>query len=198
MGGAGVSNFIIDEVSMKRKYADRPNWKRVLSRRMIGEELEIKSFKGYAMLICIDEVREDLWVEICGNQTKVAGDGYYWLTMFPAGERYVVTAMFDEQQNIVQWYIDICSEIGFGKEGVPWYDDLYLDIIIDAHKNHCLIDQEDLERALRQKIIKKQDYDFAYREANRVIKLIENDKLEILELSRQIRTNLLTKLQIQK
>ncbi len=183
---------------MKRKYANRPNWKRVLSRRMMGDELSIKSFKGYAMLICIDEVRDDLWVDLCGNNTRVAGDGYCWLTLFPAGESYVVTAMFDEQQNIVQWYIDICSEIGFDKDGIPWYDDLYLDIIIDAHKNHCLIDQEDLERALRQRVIRKQDFDFAYREANRVIKLIEEDQLELLELSKQIMIDLLAKLQIQK
>ena len=183
---------------MKRKYADRPNWKRVLMRRMIGGELSIKGFSGYAMLVCLDQVRDDLWVDVCGNRTKVAGDGYCWLTLFPEGELYVVTAMFDEQQNIVQWYIDVCSAVGFTKEGIPWYDDLYLDIIIDADKNHCLIDEDDLERALRQRIIKKQDFDFAYREAERLMKLLKEDKLELLEISKQITADLLMKLETQK
>ena len=179
---------------MKRKYADRPNWKRVLARRMIAEEVNTEDFKGHAVLICIDKVREALWVDLCGKSKCVADDGYSWLTLFVHGQPYVLTAMFDKNNCIAQWYIDICRATGFTEKGVPWYDDLYLDIIIDEDGNMCLIDEDDLQLALKQRIINVQDYDFAYLQAKVLMEQIRRGSFSLLEVSCRVHEKLLYKI----
>lgn len=180
---------------MKRKYADRPNWKRVLSRKMILDRFDNDYFKGCAVLIYVEKVREALWVDLGGKKQCVVDDGYSWLTLFPQRESYVVTAMFNNKNEIVQWYIDICRGRGFTDKNIPWYDDLYLDIIISSDYQVSLIDEDDLALALKQKVIKQEDFDFAYREANKLLEQIENNDLAILKYSEEIYKILLNKLE---
>ena len=183
---------------MKRKFADRPNWKRVLSRKMVMDKFDNEYFKGYAVLICIEKVREPLWVDIGGRSQCVVDDGYSWLTLFPQNQSYVVTAMFNNNNEIVQWYIDICRDIGFTDRGIPWYDDLYLDIIISSDNNISLIDEDDLALALKQNIIKQEDFDFAYQEANKLLKQLRHNDLALLKYSEEIYNILRKRLEIKK
>lgn len=182
---------------MKRKYAHRPNWKRVLARRMAIEKFETEAFCGQIVLIAIDRVREALWVNLCGIKQCVVDDGYSWMTIFPKDKNYVVTAMFNKEKQIVQWYIDICGAQGFTVEGMPWYDDLYLDIIISHDHKVSLIDEDDLRLALKQNTITKQQYDFAYQEAERLLKQIRENKFELLEYSLDIYPYMTDKLEQQ-
>lgn len=183
---------------MKRKYADRPNWKRVLSRKMIMQQFEDDNFKGYAVLIYIEKVREALWVDLGGKKQCVVDDGYSWLTLFPQNESYVITAMFNHQNEVVQWYIDICRGRGFTAKGIPWYDDLYLDIIISSDYHISLIDEDDLALALKQNIIKQEDFDFAYHEANKLLKQLRQNDLTLLKYSEEIYSILRKRLGILK
>lgn len=179
---------------MKRKFANRPNWRRVLKRRMVIRNTEYKNFKGYAALIVIDKITEALWVDVCGRTICVADKGYSWLTLFPSEENYVVTAMINEKLEVVQWYIDICKGHGLTETNIPWYDDLYLDIIISAQGEVNLIDQEDLEQALCKGIIDQAAYDYAYVEANRLLELIEKGQLELIDYTRPIHEILMKEL----
>lgn len=183
---------------MKRKFADRPNWKRVLSRKMVMDKFDKKNFKGYAVLIYIEKVREALWVEIGGKSQCVVNDGYSWLTLFPENQSYVITAMFNHKNEIVQWYIDICRDIGFTDKGIPWYDDLYLDIIISSDYHISLIDEDDLALALKQNIIKQEDFDFAYQEANKLLIQLKQNDITQLEYSKEIYSILKNRLEIKK
>lgn len=180
---------------MKRKYADRPNWKRVLSRKMIIENIESEHFKGQAVLIQIDKVREPLYVDLCGTQQCVVDNGYSWMTLFSQNKNYVITVMFNQQGQVVQWYIDICGGQGYTKDGIPWYDDLYLDIIISSDFKVELIDQDDLQYALEQGIITKQQADFAYTQANELLSLIKDNRFPILKASLQLYEAMLKKLE---
>ncbi|OGO76769.1 MAG: hypothetical protein A2Y23_05885 [Clostridiales bacterium GWB2_37_7] len=183
---------------MKRKYADRPNWKRVLSRKMITEKLDNEEFKGNVVLIYIEKVREALWVELGGKKQCVVDNGYSWLTLFPKGESYVVTAMFDSRGQIVQWYIDICRDLGFTDKGIPWYDDLYLDVIVSSDYHVSLIDEDDLNLALKQNVIRQEDFDFAYVEANKLMEQLSQNKLTILDYSKKIYKELLKRIEKEK
>jgi predicted RNA-binding protein associated with RNAse of E/G family len=148
------------------------------------------------VLIYIERVREALWVDVGGRSQCVVNNGYSWLTLFPQNQSYVVTAMFNEQDEIVQWYIDICRNIGLTDKGIPWYDDLYLDIIISSDYHISLIDEDDLALALKQNIIKKEDFDFAYVEANKLLKKLKQNDLILLEHSKEIYRVLKKRLEI--
>ena len=51
---------------------------------------------------------------------------------------------------------------------MPWFDDLYLDVVVAPHGPVELLDSEELESARRQGLVSHEDYDLAWREARRL------------------------------
>lgn len=90
--------------------------------------------------------------------------------------------MFDNNGNIVQWYIDVCLENGLDND-IPYLDDLYLDIILLPSGEVIQKDADELEEALINGIIDKSLYDSAWDEVNILTKLINNRSFELLDLS---------------
>ncbi|MFL0252390.1 hypothetical protein ACJDT4_18430 [Clostridium neuense] len=52
---------------MKRTFANRPNWTRLINKRFKLKYIEQKEFKGYVSIIYADNVREPLGVK-AGNK----------------------------------------------------------------------------------------------------------------------------------
>ena len=153
---------------LKRKYGNRSDWKRVLKSDYQQNFHQDKDFRGYITLLNIKEVLEPLVVKNGVNEVCIVNDGYSWLQHFPIGRNYSVTTMFDAQDEIIQWYIDICYEIGI-KDNIPWMDDLYLDIVVFPTGEIVLLDEEELDEALSEGVINKSMYDLAWEEARKVI-----------------------------
>lgn len=154
---------------MKRKYADHPNWRRVEAHSFIAARVEAPAFCGVASLYTFQRVREPLYKPIVGVQTLLADDGFRWLQLYRDGEasqRYTVTAMYDAQRRLVQWYIDVCSRHGVDHRGVPWHDDLYLDIIASEHGAVEILDAADLEAAIDCHEASLSVYQLAWREVH--------------------------------
>jgi predicted RNA-binding protein associated with RNAse of E/G family len=137
-------------------------------------------FHGYVSLLHIDEISEPLSVTFGGEQVCIADRGYDWLQHFPDGEHHVLLAAFDEQGELVQWYIDVISGSGVDERGIPWYDDLYLDIVIAPSGECLLLDVDELDEALRQSQVTKELYDLAWREASKLLTILEADLFPLL------------------
>lgn len=176
---------------MKRKWANRVDWKRIRKSRYESIYLSNREFEGYVTCFIIEEIREPLCVKVNNNWVCVADAGYCWLQHFPEGSHYSMTTMFDSQGQVVQWYIDICKQLGVGDEvggeGVPWLDDLYLDIVIGPTGVVELIDEDELEEALLQGEITQEEYKLAWREARRLLELITEGRFPLPEWSRKHR-----------
>lgn len=93
---------------MKRKFGDRANWRRITNRQFTCRYVESEEFTGYLSLYTIHELKEPLWKTYGGYTFCTADKGYSWLQYFPKDEHFVVTAMFDDQERIIEWYIDTC------------------------------------------------------------------------------------------
>ncbi|WP_235822131.1 DUF402 domain-containing protein [Gottfriedia luciferensis] len=152
---------------LERRYGDRSNWKRVLKRSYLQTFLNIEEFKGYVTLLNIERVSEPLIVQYKENKVCIVDDGYSWLQHFPSDDHYSLTTMFDTDGAIVQWYIDICRRNGI-ENGVPWMEDLFLDIIVLPNGDVHLLDIDELEEAMRVGVIDKDLYKLAWDEANRL------------------------------
>jgi predicted RNA-binding protein associated with RNAse of E/G family len=85
--------------------------------------------------------------------------------------------MFNENLEIVQWYFDIIKSSGLDERGIPYFDDLYLDVVALPPDDILLLDEDELEEALQCKDITKEDYDLAYEEAEQIISDIDVEKL---------------------
>ncbi len=92
--------------------------------------------------------------------------------------------MFDAEDEIVQWYIDICKQWGLDKRWIPWYDDLYLDIAIAPSGETWVLDADELDAALQEGKISQAEYEFAWRETSRLVTEIERGEFKLLEMSK--------------
>jgi len=73
--------------------------------------------------------------------------------------------MFNNNKEIVQWYFDITKQHGVDNRGIPFFDDLYLDVIVLPSSEILLLDEDELKEALDKEELIKDEYYLAYREA---------------------------------
>ncbi len=166
---------------MKRRYGDRSNWSRITERRYAQRVIADRDFHGYATLIEMEKVSEPLVVTYGDKEVCIVDDGYSWLQQFPHGNNHVVTTVFDENGKVVQWYIDICLDIG-KEDGVPWFDDLFLDIVILPTGEVIVLDEDELEEALVSGIINQELHNLAWREVNRLLAEIDKNEFRLISL----------------
>lgn len=114
----------------------------------------------------------------------IVNDGYMWLQQFPLDKKHSVTTMFNENDEIVQWYIDICYKNSI-ENNVPWMDDLFLDIILLPSGELIEKDADELEEAYAKGVITKSLYDLAWSELNIIKEQIESEKFQLVNLSNQ-------------
>ncbi|MET3292567.1 UNVERIFIED_CONTAM: putative RNA-binding protein associated with RNAse of E/G family [Brevibacillus sp. OAP136] len=167
---------------MKRKFANRPDWKRIYQKRYALMEKQDSQFAGIVTIFAIDEVREPLVMGCCNVSVCVADAGYVWLQHFPEHSHFTLTTMFNQAGEIVQHYIDIVKEHGVTNEGIPWFDDLYLDVVKLPTGELEIIDGDELDEALQKGVITQADHDLAWQEANRIKGLIEQDQFPLFSL----------------
>ncbi|WP_311775094.1 DUF402 domain-containing protein [Alkalihalobacillus sp. TS-13] len=120
--------------------------------------------------------------------------GYSWLQQFPDYMHHSVTTMFGEEGEIIQWYIDICSEVGLDENGVPWVDDLFLDIVVLPSGEVILKDDHELDDALEKGTINHTLHQLALSERDDIIHKLKQGEFSILNQSNMHMKLLLKKL----
>lgn len=130
----------------KRKYANRRDWERILKNRYAQMDVQDEHFSGVVALFQIDEVRAPQYKVHKDEEFIVADAGYAWLQYFPDNEPFGVTVMFNDRGEIVQWYIDIVDAIGL-EDGIPYMDDLLLDILVFPNGDVVRKDEDEFEEA---------------------------------------------------
>ncbi len=154
-------------ITLKKRYADgrnKPN--DILEKEFKNFRVDNDEFQGNISLLTIKKVREEWRVD--EEQRCILAKNYNWLEIYPDGEHFCISAVLDEKDNIVEWYIDIARMLG-EEEGVPYEDDLYLDVVIVPDGRIHLLDEDELEDAYNRKEVSKKEFDMAYETANRIM-----------------------------
>lgn len=84
--------------------------------------------------------------------------------------------MFDDNNNLIEWYFDISKKVGV-ENGIPFEDDLYLDMIITPTGEKIVIDENELLEAFNIGNITQEDVDSAYQ----TLSYLENKYVNNLE-----------------
>lgn len=164
----------------RRKYANAvaeyDGVELVETKMVNGENNSDYSFKG------------DVWYNMFKKISKKAllpsgspylDSGYTWLEFYEYGTKNRLTAMYNANNEIIEWYYDVSKEIGKDeKNGIPYEDDLYLDVIFMPDGSHIILDRDELDEALRAGKITKEEYDIAINEANRIVNETDVIKLK--------------------
>lgn len=121
-----------------------------------------KYFTGYVCLIKLKNIQTPLIVNNEAETICIKNNNYEWFELYPDNGKYVLTIMFDDNNNLIEWYFDISKNIGL-ENGIPYEDDLYLDMIITPKGEAVVLDEDELLNAQKNGDITKDDVDYAYR-----------------------------------
>ncbi len=155
---------------MKRRFANK------VEGDYLQKRVEEDFFQGYICYVKIKNVSKPLIVNNGVTELCIKNNNYEWYELYPDNGHYALTIMYDNNKELIEWYFDISKEIGLEK-GIPYEDDLYLDMVITPKGEEKVIDEDELLNALQEKIIIKEDYDLAYQ----TLKELEEKYLHNLE-----------------
>lgn len=146
---------------MKRSRLSYDEWKCIRSKNMCGTFVETEKFSGYIGLIDILEVSEKQIWKVHGEDIVVCEKGIKWLSILPGNDYYCITAMMNDEWEILLWYIDMIADQGIDQDGVPYFDDLYLDLVVYPDGTVMVDDMDELEEALDKKDISQEQFELA-------------------------------------
>lgn len=178
---------------MKKRYLHRNDWTRIIKRDYSISQINEKDFNGFIALIKMNEVKAPLITEHLNKKICIVDNNYLWLQQLPLDENFAITSMFNENGEIIQWYIDITCENGV-ENGEPYMLDLFLDIVVLQTGEIIEKDKDELEEALQNNWITKSQYELAYRTFHHVLKQLREGTFKYFDLSLKHRDYLLDKI----
>jgi predicted RNA-binding protein associated with RNAse of E/G family len=155
---------------MKRSRLSYDEWNCILSKTQIIKYINNNGFKGYITQIDILDVSiPQIW-KFNGEDIVVCQKGYKWLSILPSDDYYCITAMLNEENKFLLWYIDMIAGQGIDEDSIPYFDDLYLDLVVYPDGNIFEDDSDELEEAFKRGDITLEQFELAN---NTCIKLKE-------------------------
>ena len=140
---------------MKRRFANTVEG--IYTQKRFNEEF----FKGYICNIKIQGIKKPLIVNNGISKVCIKDNNYEWFEVYPDNANYAITIMFDDNKNLIEWYFDIAKQVGI-ENGIPYEDDLYLDMVVLPNGHKLIIDEDELTDALNKGEIQQSDVDLAY------------------------------------
>ena len=162
---------------IKKRYIDGRSWRWVLRRSSVWKRLE-EGQRGYIALTHMHEVHHPICVGKDG--LCVADAGHRWLAYLPDNQHHLMWTMFNPAGEILQWYFDITLKNDVDAEG-PYALDLYLDLVMTPDGQIFVLDEDELDEALKSGEITKTQYELAHEEKERLCAQIRG-KAEALQI----------------
>jgi uncharacterized protein len=151
---------------MKKSRFSYNEWKCITDKKLKQIRNDDEVLKGYIGLMNINEVSESqIWkfhgidITVCDKQMK-------WLSILPDNEYYCITAMINKTDEIELWYIDMIADMGIDNDGIVFFHDLYLDLVVYPNGEIVVDDMDELEDALKSGEINTKQFDLAISSSN--------------------------------
>lgn len=166
-------------ISLKKRYADRYMNKRVKKVKQKIVPIKNEHFIGDIYFYDFIEVEDKL---VISNGKCIMDNNYKWLEFYDYNSKVKLTAIYDENNEIIEWYFDIARKIG-KENGVPFEDDLYLDVVVTSNGDISLLDEDELKEAFDRFEVNKEDYDMAYNEAEQLMNILKDNKEKLKDFT---------------
>ena len=110
-----------------------------------------------------------------GREVTLIDSGYHIVEFTPMGTFWNGRAFLDEERRVVEYYFDMSLQNGV-EDGIPFYDDLYLDVIYDPKEDGFLLtdDLDELDAALAEGTISKDEYKLALKTGEMILSEIRS------------------------
>lgn len=131
---------------------------------------------GYISLIKIIDVKDKFIAEYNGKKTVLCDNNYKNIRFLPDNEFWCVEAIYDNNSNIVEWYFDITNGNYIDENNNPYFDDLYLDVVLMPDGEVIIFDENELLDAYEENKITSEQLIKAKDTANKIINEIIPNK----------------------
>ncbi len=140
-------------------------------------------------VVCAKKIEKVKSPFITSNGTVLMDNNYYIMEITPLNENYNIRVYFNDKKEIIEYYLDITNGNGIDEESkIPYYDDLYLDVII-LNGEVFIADESELDKALCDGKITKAKYDLAHNTANKLLSEIKSKTNKYINLDYSIYLN---------
>lgn len=164
----------------KRRFANSPKKRaNVLAVEQKMLEIHENDFCGDVFLNDFTQVKNPTLLE---NGLCLIDANYKWLQFYDDGSKVCLTAIYNEKNEIVEWYFDIAREIG-KENGVPYEDDLYLDIALKPNGETVLLDEDELKEAFERMEMTKKEFDEAYEIVRNLMKRLQGNQDKVKDFT---------------
>ena len=98
-----------------------------------------------------------------GRELCLVSAGYKWLVYLPMSKHWCLTAFYNADGELFEWYFDISRSNFLDENGAPCIDDLYLDLVVFPSGQVVTLDADELQDALDKGEITQDDFNHAYK-----------------------------------
>lgn len=128
-------------------------------------------FKGWVSINYLTDGETRFWEYAKSGKIPVCGKGMTWLTLIPDDRKRCIGAYITPDHRVSVWYVDVIEETGIDEDGIVYYIDKYLDVILTPQGDVIVQDRDELDAAHESGELS----DFQYEEAIKEGELIINE-----------------------
>ncbi len=143
-------------------------------------------FKGAACFVRLQNVAKPKYIEKGREKLCIIDNGYSLIEAYPENGKYALTILFDDHGRLIEWYFDIARSVGM-ENGIPFEDDLYLDMAIMPDGETIILDEDELLAARENGPVSQEDADGAYRTLRELEKKYVSCSDELIQLTEYLK-----------
>ena len=170
----------------------RSDWHRILEREYTVSHCSFFDMEGVVSLLQIRKVTEPLLVPgENGEKVLIADAGYSWLQVAFREQFFWATVMFDDKGRFMQGYFDITGGNSFEDMENPTFEDMYLDLVLLDRGRILVLDEDELEEALKKSEITEEQYRKTVEEGEKLHRFLVENQNEFVKFCSDWREKLL-------
>ncbi len=143
-------------------------------------------FKGWVAINYLTDGETRFWTYDKSGDVAVCGKDMIWMTIIPDNASRSISAFFLPNRRVSAWYIDVIEATGFDEDGILYFIDKYLDVILTPQGDVILCDKDELDAAYSSGELTEEQYRHAIAEGERIIDELGSDILSTESMCRQI------------
>lgn len=172
---------------MRKKLTSKVYMRGVVDWNMLVSKSEDENF--YTLIKKINKIEQPFAIK----DRVLIDNGYYIIEFTPLDQFYNVRVFLNKNAKVIGYYFDISRGNGI-ENNIPYYDDLYLDIIYSPDNNTIRVEDEDeLLDALNNKTISVKEYNLANETCSKLIEEIKANKNKFINIDKSIIINKISK-----
>lgn len=155
-----------------------------------SKEISIGSSDAVVGITKFFNITEPLEVHYNFKDAVIINNDYTWVQIAVKNSNFWIKAMFDQNNELIEIYIDVTRGNYFDDLSNPEYEDLFLDIIIPKKGHIYQMDDVELMKAFRENVITEEEYKLSKIVCRNLKKYLDENLKQFLDFINSLKKEL--------